>query len=229
LPHTLDMIYKYKGDVAWCMKNIELALECYTKSIEINAQCTASYLNKALLLYDLDRYAEALPCYDALLALNPNNLFALKKKKESFYELKKDEKINLHTLDKSDRINSIFFYEKARTSKDPSLSLDYLSVALQIDPYYIDAARYMAAVYCDRKEFVKCIEYCDLVFSLDKYCEDMSVYEMKVHSLMSISSKRLHEAKRWADKALSIDSENQKFTRMRRTILEKLVRIVHGI
>ena len=66
-----------------------------------------------------------------------------------------------------------------------------------------------AAVYCDIKEFVKCIEYCDLVFGLDKYCEDMSVYEMKVHALMSLSSKRLHEAKRWADRALRIDSESQ--------------------
>ena len=223
------MVYKYKGDVAWCMKNMELALECYTKSIEINAQCTASHLNKALLLYDLDRYADALPCYDALLALNPNNLFALKKKKEAIYELRKDEKINVHALDKTDRINSIFFYEKARTSKDATLSLEYLSVALQIDPWYIDAARYMAAVYCDSKEFVKCIDYCDLVIGLDKYCEDMSVYEMKVHSLMSLSSKRLHEAKRWADRALRIDSENQKFTRMRREILEKLTRISHGI
>jgi hypothetical protein len=61
----------------------------------------------------------------------------------------------------------------------------------------------------DIKEFVKCIDYCDLVFGLDKYCEDMSVYEMKVHALMSLSSKRLHEAKRWADRALRIDSESQ--------------------
>ena len=221
------MVYKYKGDVAWCMSKLDLALECYSKSIEINQECSSAYLNKAILLSELDRYSEAISCHDVLLSLNPNNSLSMTKKKEVYYSLNKNKVNSLHSLRKDDVLNSVFYYEKARSLTDHKLALEYLRVALEIDPKYEDAIRLMAAIFCDANEFAKCIEYCDLLFKLDKYCEDMHVFEMKIESLFNLRF-RLCEAKRFAEKALRIDAQNHKIKRIKQKIMDKMESYVYG-
>lgn len=222
------MVYKYKADVAWCLRKYDLALECYTKSIEINDQCSSAYYNKANLLSELNRHTDAIHLYDILLTLNPNNRLVISKKKEAFYSLNKTKVNTLHLLSKSDVLNSVFYYEKARSLNESTRSLELLSVALEIDPQYDDAILLIMAIYCDGKNYEKCLEYCDILFELDKYCEYMNAYEMRIISLLNVRH-RLCEAKRLADKALQIDAQNEAIKETKRMILQKMERNFYGI
>lgn len=61
-----------KGRFLSDIKRYDEALECYSKSIEMNDKFVLSWYNKANTLVDLKRHDEALVCYDKAIEIDPN-------------------------------------------------------------------------------------------------------------------------------------------------------------
>jgi len=49
--------------------------------------------NKGNSLYELQKYKEAIQCYDKALAIDPNNVSAFKNKELTYVKLKENEQI----------------------------------------------------------------------------------------------------------------------------------------
>ena len=66
-----DLAFYNKGIALSVTGNIQEAITCYDKAIEINPQYADAYNNKGLSLYYLGDNQEAIACYDKAIEINP--------------------------------------------------------------------------------------------------------------------------------------------------------------
>ena len=95
-----------------------------------------------------------------------------------------------------------------------------MDIAIEIDPNYEDALIDKAIILFYRNRHNECLEYCDKIFKLDIYCENIQLYEIKVRSLFILN--RLFDARMCADKALTFAKNEHKLVKRKNEILEAI-------
>ena len=67
------VVYSYKGNALYSLKNYEQAIDCFNKAIEINPKFSEAYNNKGFALFNLNRCDEAIECYNKAIEMSPND------------------------------------------------------------------------------------------------------------------------------------------------------------
>jgi len=135
-----------KDEISWNLEgtehlkqeNIEKAMECFDKAIEINPLFELPWANKASILFKLKKYDEALNCVNKALELHPNWTEALKLKgmilitkgrnEEALESLERASEINPEDWSIWDNMGRAYFnlkkYENALKCFDRALKLN---------------------------------------------------------------------------------------------------------
>lgn len=69
-------LWSNRGTAQAAGKQLEAALASFTRALELNPGFLGAQLNRAHVLFELQRYAEAIPDYEALLARDPNHAYS---------------------------------------------------------------------------------------------------------------------------------------------------------
>ena len=101
-----------KDEISWNLEgveyseqgNVEKAIECFDKAIEINPSFELPWVNKAKILFKLRKYDEALNCVNKALELHPNWVEALKLKGMILINKGRNEEA-LEVLEKASKID----------------------------------------------------------------------------------------------------------------------------
>jgi len=114
-----EILWNLEGTEYSKQRNIEKAIECFDKAIEINPSFELPWANKASMFFKLKKYDEALECVNKALELHPNWAEALKLKgmisinkgrnEEAFEPLERASKINPEDWSIWDNIGRAFF------------------------------------------------------------------------------------------------------------------------
>lgn len=102
----------FKDEISWNLEgseyskqgNMEKAMECFDKAIEINPSFELPWANKAGILFKLKKYDEALNCVNKALKLHPNWTEALKLKGTILINKGRNEEA-LGSLERASKIN----------------------------------------------------------------------------------------------------------------------------
>jgi tetratricopeptide (TPR) repeat protein len=65
----------------------ETAISSYQRALQCDSQCSLSWRNQGNALVELDRYAEAVPCYDQALRFSPNDEIAVQARQQAQQQL----------------------------------------------------------------------------------------------------------------------------------------------
>jgi tetratricopeptide (TPR) repeat protein len=113
---TIDN-YLYRGNLSYMKGKVPEAVDYYNKIIELEPNYQNVYINKGNALCDLNKFDEALHCYDKAISID-DSLIALNNKAIVLYNQKQ--------------------YDQA---------IDLYNRAIQIDPFYVNAYNNLGNVY----------------------------------------------------------------------------------
>jgi|GEM_PF-2476761 len=156
------IIYFYRGLKASENKHNELAIEAYSKVLDLDSKYKDAYINRGYANFSLKEYEKALADYNKALKLDPKNAVVynnrglvyngLKEYEKALADFDKalelDQKYTLAYMNRGFAYSSLKEYKKAIT--------DYNN-ALELDPNNADAYNYRGNNYLGLKEQEKAI------------------------------------------------------------------------
>lgn len=139
-PIVRPTYYWYRGNKA-LSEQPQVALNTFTKAIDLKPQSTGAWSGRGAALYKLERYSESLEAYAEASRLDPNDWQSWKKQGDALYELERfKEAISLYNnaleLEKDDgelynrrgkALYKLQNYESALVMQEEALEIDRLN------------------------------------------------------------------------------------------------------
>ncbi len=132
--------------------DLNTKLELFDKSIELNSNLPEVYCTKGNTLYNLERYQEAIDCYDKVIEIDPNYSIAIENKNNLIKKIQDEEK----------KLKANEYFNKGLNEADLNMKLELFDKSIELNIDFTDAylakgntlnnlERYQEAIECYNK------------------------------------------------------------------------------
>jgi tetratricopeptide (TPR) repeat protein len=147
-----------KGHGEWQKGNYEKAIEYYTKSIELNPEFLAAYINRGSIYHDIKEYEKAIKDFNKAVEINPEIAEAYNNRGYSYICIKEYEKA-LRDLDRAIQLKpgNMGAYNNRGLAyaglKEYEKAIKDYNKAIELNPGYSPAYHNRGLAYADIKEY----------------------------------------------------------------------------
>ena len=168
-------IFAMKAHVTSMMGDDDEAIELYNKSLEVEPKRCWTWMEKGMLLEDLERFSEAVLCYHK----------ALEHVREGFRsEIK--ARPDPPKVDILGALSHAYFH--AGTKDDLRLAEKYMKEAFEIEPEHRDAQLTKAHLLIEEEKWKQVLEICEIILNDDED-EDFLQIQAEAHLVLKNSSE----------------------------------------